>query len=326
MTFTVYAFFVLIVSLAIVSGNVLIVLVLLRTDALSLVNWYFFMSLTMSDLCIGVFVTPFSFWTSLFDRWIFGERFCHAEAYLATVFWTTSTCSLLCNSIDQYVAMRKQDRYSSIMTRTRSICWVMLLWLAALSFCIPPISKARYSTSAFVCLMDWRHQRAYFLTSGLLVLLPACVALACVNLYVFTSSFRRDRKGYDDVTGLRRLNLYVMNVVIGGVYVISWLPICAFQIYEAMRETSPFSSTSSFSSSSSAPSSSSFSSSFSSSSYSYASTLPPLHFCLVWLAMANSCWKFPIYLFCFDDFRIGLRTILWTRPSSISDNDVCCQC
>jgi len=63
---------------------------LFTTDMLALLNKHFFVSLTLADLCVGLFVTPFSVWTTVFDRWIYGDRFCHVEAYLAAILYIAS--------------------------------------------------------------------------------------------------------------------------------------------------------------------------------------------------------------------------------------------
>lgn len=89
---------------------------LFTTDMLALLNKHFFVSLTLADLCVGLFVTPFSVWTTVFDRWIYGDRFCHVEAYLAAILYIASVHSLAWLSVDQYVALRKPDRHASIMT------------------------------------------------------------------------------------------------------------------------------------------------------------------------------------------------------------------
>jgi hypothetical protein len=111
MAFSVETVVILLVSVAIIVANVLMLLVLFRTDMLAATNKYFFTSLVAADLCIGLFYAPFSFWASLFDRWIYGENFCHIEAYLAAILWVGSIYSLTWLSIDHHVAARKSDRY-----------------------------------------------------------------------------------------------------------------------------------------------------------------------------------------------------------------------
>ena len=59
MAFTFETFVILLVTLAIVVLNILILLVVFKTDQLTFVNRYFFVSLTVCDLGIGAVITPF---------------------------------------------------------------------------------------------------------------------------------------------------------------------------------------------------------------------------------------------------------------------------
>ena len=315
MTFSVEACILLLLTFCIISSNILILLVLFKTEMLKLLNQYFFLSLTISDLCIGLFIAPFSFWTSLFDRWIYGEKFCHLEAYLAVIFWIASVYSLTWLSIDHYVAIRKQERYESIMTRTRCVCWVVLIWIAAFSFCSPPIfgtSRARYSRDAFLCLIDWNHQQAYFITSGMLIIIPPFMALSFANLYVFTSSYRSKRICYEQCTESNcRPHLYVMNVIVGAVYVISWLPLCVLQLYEALSvDTPPEIDTADILTLTQIDTGQDMVAS-ARGDLRLSETVAPgqVHFWLVWIAIGNSFWKFPVYVIWFHDFRTGLAML-----------------
>ena len=41
--------------------------------------------------------------------------------------------------VDHYVAVRKPDRYHVMMSFNRSLCWIVLTWVIAFSFCCPPL-------------------------------------------------------------------------------------------------------------------------------------------------------------------------------------------
>ena len=284
MSFTLQTFLILLFTILIITVNVVILLVLFKTDQMEFVNKYFFVSLTLADLFIGVFVAPFSFWTSMFDDWIYGDKFCHVQAYLATIFWIASVYSLMWISIDHYVAIRKPERYESLMTPMRCICWVAFVWLAALSFCLPPLfgaSKARFYDQAYVCIIDWDLQKAYFITSGTLIIIPPLIALSFSNLYIFTSSYRIKRAVYEKCTDSNsRPEKYAMSFIIGLLFLVSWMPWCLLQLTEIFlppeeREQTP----------------------------------SGLHFSLMWLAVGNSAWKGVVYTIMDHDFRVGLKIL-----------------
>ena len=305
-------------TVLIISTNVLILLMLFTTDMLALLNKHFFVSLTLADLCVGLFVTPFSVWTTVFERWIYGDRFCHVEAYVAAILYIASVHSLAWLSVDQYVALRKPDRHASIMTSTRSSCWVAFVWATAVGFCLSPLfgsSTARYYADAYVCVVDWSSQTAYFITAAVLLVVPPLVALGFANVYIFTSTYERDKAVYDRVAfelapsavsndagavlvtiESTRPELYAVNVIVGWVYVVVWLPWCILQLYCYLTAASAIDHNQR-----------------SAASDAVAATvtvdLAALHFWLTWLAIGNSFWKFIVYVICFHDFRTGLRIL-----------------
>ena len=293
--FTLETFVILLLTICIILFNIIILLVIYHTDNLGHINKYFFVSLTLSDLFIGVFITPFSFFSSLFDEWVFGSMFCHVEAYVAAIFWIASIYSVMWLGIDHYVAIRKPDRYESLMTPMRCICWVAFIWIAALSFCCPPLfgeARARYYVQAYICIIDWSLQKAYFVTSGVIILLPPLITLTCSNLYIFTDRYKKKKAVYEKCTDSNsRPEFYLMNFVIGLMFLLSWCPWCVLQIYELVLGMEVIDEW----------------------------TPPSLHFVFMWLAIANSLFKFIAYVVLCHDFRIALK-VLYNKVTCIKIN------
>ena len=323
MSFGVETVVTLCTTVLIIATNVLILLMLFTTDMLALLNKHFFVSLTVADLFVGLFVTPFSVWTTVFERWIYGDRFCHVEAYVTAILYIASVHSLAWLSVDQYVALRKPDRHASIMTSTRSGCWVAFVWTTAVGFCLSPLlgrSTARYYAEAYVCVVDWSSQTAYFITVAVLLVVPPLVALGFANIYIFTATYERDKAVCErtssepaapsSVTGgagpllvvveSTRPELYAVNVIVGWVYVVVWLPWCILQLYcyvSADAATATDTERSAISNAARVTGSA------------VAPGLAALHFWFTWLAIGNSFWKFIVYIICFHDFRTGLRIL-----------------
>lgn len=201
MPFGVETVAILTLTVLIIASNVTVLLVVVKTDTMSLLNRHFFVSLTVADLAVGVLIAPFSVWATVLDTWPYGERFCQVEACLAAALGVAAVHSLAWLSVDQYVAVRKPDRHATIMTPTRSACWVAVMWATAIGFSASPLfgdsSTARYYAEAYICAVDWTSQTAYFMTAATLVLVPPLVALTFANAYIFTASYDRDRAAYD---------------------------------------------------------------------------------------------------------------------------------
>ena len=281
---------ILCVTLIIIITNTLTLLIVFQTNAFGFVNKHFFVSMTIADLCIGVFIAPFSLMTSLYEKWVYGMLFCHVEAYLATIFWIASIYSLTWMGIDHYLSIRNPDRREPVMNSVRSLCWIAFVWLAALSFCCPPLfgmSRAQYYKEAYMCIIKWDLQKAYFVTAGSLIIIPSCSGLAVTNLYIFTSSYRSNRLEYQKYHGsTNRSDMYFVNFVIGVIYIVAWGPWCILQIYEVFFKEPDL-------------------------------ELPArLHFYLMWFAVANSFWKFLVYVIFVAEYRQGLKFVITRLPCS----------
>jgi hypothetical protein len=125
----------------------------------------------------------------------------------------------------------------SLMTPMRSACWVALLWVAAVSFCCPSLfgmTGSYYYSAAYVCVVDWRPQRAYVLTSAVLIIVPPLVTLAVSNLYMFTADYRAERAAMENSAHTNaRSDRYFIVFLISIGQVCTWLPICSLQLTEA---------------------------------------------------------------------------------------------
>ncbi|XP_029649304.1 G-protein coupled receptor 52-like [Octopus sinensis] len=277
------------VNFIIIVGNILIILVLCNTNCLHNVNKLFFYSLTFADLCLGLFITPFSILTSFFGQWVYGDnRFCQIEAYLTTIFWIAGLYSLMCINVDHYIAIRRPERYNTLMSPVRCICWTVFVWFSAFSFCCPPLfalHRARYDEEAFMCIIDTRLQLAYFITAGLIMTCPPIFGLIYTISYLCSSSFRKKREVYETILQDRasRPWNYFMNSVASVIFTLAWIPWCVLQVHDII---------------------------YSRNQNGYRS---PLHFYLLWLAIGNSFYKFFIYITMSREFRMGLRQ-LWSKP------------
>lgn len=280
-------------TIAIVVTNTLVLLVIAWTEALRNINKVFLTSLTLADLCVGIFITPFAVYSTFSNSWIYDDqKFCHFVAYLLAIFFIAGVYSLSWISVDHYLAIRKPQRHKTAMTPTRSLCWIAFAWLAAVSFCSPPLftERASYYPELFMCSIDAGPQKPYFITAGILVMFPAVLALMFTNAYLFTKSFSKKRLMYETIlidTATRPRN-YFMNFLISIIFVIVWLPWFVLQAYGAFVEDLKY--------------------------YPH-----KVHFYLLWLAIGNSSYKFILYVSMSADFRRGLRQLCSRRDCRCPD-------
>ena len=279
------SYVILLVLVLVIIANILILLVYLKTDAMNpqYINKYFFLSMTVSDLCLGVLVIPFSFWTSRYGRWVFGNFLCHVQAYLAALFWIVSVYSLMWMSVDHFLALRKEDRYENIVTPMKSKCWTAFVWIGAVFYCFPPllgVANALYYVEANICMADWRLQRAYCITSGVLISVPPVIAIIGTNGYIFTQGFKEHASIFEKSSSLNsRPDAYIRNLIIVVVYLFAWLPWLSIQLYDMTTNSH------------------------------VSNTHRTVHFYAMWVAIGNSAYKFFIYVSSDHDFRTGLKIV-----------------
>ena len=279
------SYIILSLTISMVLFNTLTLLVHLRTELrkTTCINRYFFLSFTVVDLLFGLTVAPFSFWTSRFQTWIYSLWFCHLEAYLSFAFWIISLYSLMWICIDHFLAVRKVERYESIMTPMKSKCWMIFVWFGAIVYSCPAlfgVAETRYYEESYICIADWTKQRAYLMTSGVLICLPPVITIIFSNCYIFTRSFRENALVFEKTSSMNsRPDAYIRNFLISIFYFLSWLPWLSVMLHELIYGGVEL------------------------------SVHKRVHFYAMWLAIGNAAWKFVIYV-CFDqDFRAGLKEL-----------------
>lgn len=274
----------ILVMLATIGTNVITLFVVACTDYLRNINRVYLYSMTISDLCIGLFIFPFALYSLIINSLGYpeiNEKLCHLQAYTLVVFFLSGLYGIAWMNVDHYVAVRKPERYKVMMSPPRSLCWIGFAWIAAVSFCSPPMlnfKDTRYYTEVFMCTIKIDSEIPYFITAGVLALIPPLLVLVITDVYLFTHGFKKKQKMYEavmlDVSS--RPRNYQMNFLVSIVYFGTWLPWCLIRITSLFEESIP----------------------------------QELHFITFWIAMGNGFYKFFIYAGMSVEYRRGLRDLL----------------
>ncbi|CAJ0937016.1 unnamed protein product, partial [Mesorhabditis belari] len=171
-----------VVNLVVVCGNIFVLYVLTSQKSLHSPTNFLVLSLTISDLLLGVVILPFAIMQEHRKEWIFGETWC--TLWLALDVWlsTASIYNLLAISFDRYMAVRQPIKYP-IISSTRVIR-LMILAVWVVSFCLAFllwILQTRLATSTNLSID---------LSSNLSNIPKHCIPMTLPDEYIlFSASF-----------------------------------------------------------------------------------------------------------------------------------------
>ncbi|KAI3385521.1 hypothetical protein SNEBB_008267 [Seison nebaliae] len=128
--------FIIIITIA---GNLLVIISVLYEKSLRASAGLFIMSLATADLIVGVFVMPLNWIFEFYGhhQWLFGRGWCCVWRS-ADVFASTASILDLCViALDRYWAITNPITYPLIMTKTRCLTLIILVWLASSLISVP---------------------------------------------------------------------------------------------------------------------------------------------------------------------------------------------
>lgn len=197
---TLYAVLMVASSVASVSGNVLVLLVLLlnkqlRSDTLGLS-----LSLSLSDLALGLCSLPLGAHSSLSPPgFLSSGAFCQGSGFLLLLLQTSSMHSLAWASVHRFTEICFALSYRSMWTSGRSRAVLLLLWsFSLLNAALPLLGFGRYvySESRFLCCPSFTPENRYFVVPWMLLGVAVPMLTVCsLYGYVVYVARKQARRG-----------------------------------------------------------------------------------------------------------------------------------
>ena len=111
-----------------IATNAICLVVLPRVTSLPENNRLFLLSLTASDLGTGIgafiYIVP-----AANGQWIYSDILCDFVSFFMSVFGAVSILTLICLSMDKYIAIMKPLRYHQFITRRRVMAVIAITWI-----------------------------------------------------------------------------------------------------------------------------------------------------------------------------------------------------
>ncbi|XP_055922976.1 octopamine receptor beta-1R-like [Eupeodes corollae] len=140
------------IILAAVFGNMLVIVSVMRHRKLRIITNYFVVSLAVADMLVALCAMTFNASVEVSGKWIFGSIMCDVWNSFDVYFSTASILHLCCISVDRYYAIVQPLDYPLIMTHTKVILMLIVVWLSPALLSFVPIFLGWYTTEA-----NWQH-------------------------------------------------------------------------------------------------------------------------------------------------------------------------
>ncbi|XP_022096518.1 alpha-1A adrenergic receptor-like [Acanthaster planci] len=194
----------LIINLAVIIGNILVLLAVYCERALRTVTNYFIVNLAIADLLLGALVLPFSGAFEVIHYWPFGGTFCDIWAAVDVLCCTASINSLCCISVDRYIGVTKPLKHRLIMTPRRAVMINIFVWFISFGIAVGPLFGWRpVKTSEMECPLSDSIGYVFFSVAGSFYIPSAIILILYFRIYRAVS---RETKSIQDRSRQRHGN------------------------------------------------------------------------------------------------------------------------
>uniref|UniRef100_A0A8D0B5Q4 Neuropeptide Y receptor type 1 n=1 Tax=Salvator merianae TaxID=96440 RepID=A0A8D0B5Q4_SALMN len=226
-----------------ISGNLALIIIILKQKEMRNVTNIFIVNLSFSDLLITIMCLPFTFVYTLMNHWVFGEVMCKLNPFVQCVSITVSVFSLVLIAIERHQLIinprgwRPNNRHAYI--------GVAAIWMLAIASSLPFLvyhiltdelfTNITEYKGKFVCLDSFPQKAARLsYTTTLLVIQylgPLCFIFICY-LKIYMRLKRRNnmmdkmRDNKYRSTETKRINVMLISIVVA--FAVCWLPLTVF--------------------------------------------------------------------------------------------------
>ena len=243
---------ILLESSLVVGSNVINLIILPRVNCFGEVTVFLLRSLAVTDLMIGILV-GFAVSPAILDYWPYGDGFCKFIGSLGTFLSTASSLTLMCISLDRYLAVTKPLRYISIVTVSRARFAVLTVWITCIIFIVllglatwPPFQIITYDAVLCTCIVsffDGKVLTQALSAAAVCVLVPSIV-ISVTNARLLMISIghakrihalpgRPRERGQHQGISLLEIKAVKTTLTITGIYFVVWTPFLIAQLYRA---------------------------------------------------------------------------------------------
>jgi len=254
----IFIIFYTIIFLLGVSGNSLVVYVVVRNKCMHSITNIFITNLAISDIMMCLLAVPFTPISGLLTSWVFGDALCHIVPMTLGVSVHVSTLTSTAIAIDRYFVI--VHPFKPRMKILVCILLIVAIWIISISISLPLAIYQRVTwfeeEAAYRCHEYWPKPtaRQFFTVTSLILqyIVPCSIITFCytkVSLVLKTrararigmGSQNRDR---DELEIKRKRRTNKMLIAMVSIFVCCWLPLnvvhLTMEYHEAIGEMKYF--------------------------------------------------------------------------------------
>ena len=237
------------IGIIVIIGNIFVLIILPKVHMQSSIAKLYLYSLTIADLCTGLFLALPMAITSALDRWVFGEVICAAGAFGKLFLNVSALLSLFAVTVDRFLAIAYPLRYPILMTQKKAVGMVTLIWITAI-FCgllYGPILQRPPMYNPQLAFCFFTHPDPNTIDFSILICFIVFVLFPFVTTIIlysrlycitikhtkFMSNFA-PRDNEEVISNLKFIKTFTLVVFCFG---ITWLPCAIIQFIEQLSKT-----------------------------------------------------------------------------------------
>ncbi|XP_043554767.1 neuropeptide Y receptor type 1 [Chiloscyllium plagiosum] len=242
-----------------VSGNLLLITIVMKQKEMHNVTNILIVNLSFSDLLISVMCLPFTFVYTFMDHWIFGEAMCKLNSMIQCISITVSIFSLVLIAVERHQLIINPRGWRP--NNKHAYLSIAIMWTLALLTSLPfplfhiltdeqfhyDLKYSKEFAGKYLCIDQWpsENQRLVY-TTCLLVMqyfAPLCFIFICyfkiyVRLKRRNNMMEKMRENKYRADENRRINIMLISIVVA--FAVCWLPLNIFNAvfdwnYEAIN-------------------------------------------------------------------------------------------
>ena len=233
-----------------ISGNLLVVYVVVRNKSMHTITNIFITNLAVSDIMMVLLAVPFTPLSAFLKSWVFGDALCHIVPMTLGVSVYVSTLTSTAIAIDRYFVI--VHPFKPRMKVFVCLLLIVSIWIISVSISLPLAIYQKVlwveSEQAYVCYEHWPKTtaRQFFTVTNLILqyIVPCSIITFCytkvsivlrtrAKAKIGTGSKNRER---DEMEIRRKRRTNKMLIAMVSIFVCCWLPLNVVHITSEYKE------------------------------------------------------------------------------------------